>query len=692
MAQLRKLFEPIKVGQMELKNRIVMLVGNASGGAGKQLIAHFSERAKGGAALLLVGGMSTFDLGTAQTQYLGRRDLTEEEREAMREVIFGLYDDKLIPGLRKFTTAIHENGAKVAAQILMNYEWKREWKTNKEAPTEIVGASNTASGPHMADSRAVTVEEIHQIVEEYGDAARRAREAGFDAVEIHAGMGYFLNRFLSPRSNLRTDEYGGSIEKRARILLEIVESCRKKAGADYPVIVRLSADDFMEGGNTLEHTKPISVLLERAGVAAIDVEAGWHECPVPMIQHWVRPGSFVYLAEEIKKVVKIPVICGYRINDPILAERIVAEGRSDLVGMERQLIADPEFPNKAREGRFDEIRRCIACCRCLDLVRSGQRPACSVNPRVAREAEYVMEPAAKSKKVLVIGGGPAGMETATTAARRGHKVTLVDRGRRLGGSLLLAGVLNPEVPNFIKYQEGQMRRLPIEVKLNTEVSPAFVEKMKPDVVIIATGGTPRTPDIPGVNRRNVLSGHDMLEAMMRTPSKDGWGQRLLWRLTSPVLRYGYHPELIRWGLRFGFPFKKRVVIIGCGFAGCELADVLAERGKEVTILEQGPRLGYDIGMSTRWVVMQRLNKFGVKMERNAKVLEITEKGVKVAVDSTEKFLEADTVVLALPLQANGGLAQELEGKGWRVHTIGDAADPGRIMEAVAAGFRAGYEA
>ena len=229
------------------------------------------------------------------------------------------------------------------------------------------------------------------------------------------------------------------------------------------------------------------------------------------------------------------------------------------------------------------------------------------------------------------------------------------------------------------------------MKLNTDVSAAFVEKVKPDVVILATGGMARTPEIPGVARRNVLSGHDMVEAMIRPPSKGGWGQRLLWRFASLFLKYAYNPGLIRWGLRFGFHFKKRVVIIGGGFAGCELADVLAEKGKEVTILEESPRLGYDVGMSTRWVVMMRLRRFGVSMEKNAKVVEITEKGVKALVDGSEKFFEADTVVLALPLEANDKLARELEGKGWSVHSIGDCADPGKVMEAVAAGFRAGYQ-
>ena len=689
MTKLKNLFQPIKVGELELKNRIVMPCANASGGGGKHVISYYAERARGGAGLIIAGGMYPFDTGTVRTWYGGRNDVTEEERQAIRE--FALYGEELLPGLREFTKAIHDNGAKVAAQILMTYEWKRDWKTNKDGPTELVGASDGASAPRLGNARGVTVDEIHQIVEEYGDAARIACEAGFDAIEIHAGIGYFLSRFLSPHSNKRNDEYGGSIENRLRILLEVVESCRKKTGSDYPIIARISAEDFMEGGNTLEDTKPMAVALERAGIVAIDIETGWHECPVPMVQQWVPPGAFVYLAEEIKKVVSIPVMTAYRIHDPILADRIIAEGRADLVGMARALVADPELPNKAREGRFDEINYCIACCRCLDTAMGGECPSCAVNARVGREAVYIIEPAAESKKVLVIGSGPAGMEAARVAALRGHKVTLCDRGRRLGGSLLLAGIMNPELPKFLKYEAGQVRRLPIEVKLNTDVDAAFVERTKPDVVIVATGGVPPAFEIPGVHRDNVLVGHDMVEATIRPPRKGSVGQRTLWRLGSLALRYLNQPALIRGGLRFGFPFKKRVIIIGGGFAGCELADVLAERGKKVTILEESKRLGYDIGMTTRWVVMMRLRGFGVRMERNAKVVEITEKGVKAIVADSETFFEADTVALTMPLVANDKLAQELAEKGWLVYSVGDCAEPGRLMESVAAGFRAGNE-
>ena len=689
MTKLKHLFQPITIGSLELKNRVVMTCANASGGGGEHVLRYYAERAEGGCGLLIVGGMYTYDTGTGKTFYGGRRDVTEEEARAIRE--FALYGEELLPGLREFTKTMHEAGARVAAQLLMTYEWKRDWKTNKEGPTELVSASDGYVPARIGEARGISAEEIHQIVEEYGDAARIAREGGFDAIEIHAGIGYFLNQFLAPHSNKRTDEYGGPVENRMRMLLEIVESCRQKAGRDYPIIARISAEDFVEGGNTLEDTKPIAIALERASIVAIDVETGWHESPVPMIQQWVKPGAFVYLAEEIKKVVSVPVMTAYRIWDPVMADRIIAEGRADLIGMARALVADPELPNKAREGRFEDINYCIACCRCLDTAIGGECPSCAVNARVGREAVYKIEPASDSKEVLVIGGGPAGMEAARVAALRGHRVTLCDRGRRLGGSLLLASIMNPELLKFLKYQTRQVLKLPVEIRLNGEVDASFLERMKPDEVIVATGGQSPAFEIPGIHRDNVLLGHDMLEATIRPPRKGGTRQRLLWRLGSLALRYLYQPALIRWGLRFGFPFRKRVVIIGGGFAGCELADILVERGKKVTILEQSHRIGYDIGITTRWVVRMRLWNFGVRMERDVRVVEITERGARAIVADSETFFEADTVALTMPLVADDKLARELEEAGWHVHSIGDCAEPGRIMEAMAAGFRAGFE-
>jgi len=690
MTQLKHLFRPIKLGNLELKNRIVMTCANASGGGGEHVLRYYAERAAGGAGLLIVGGMYTFDTGPGKTFYGGRKDVTEAEARAIRE--FALYGEELLPSLRKFTQAMHDNGAKVAAQLLMTYEWKRDWKTNKAGPTELVSASDGYKPARLGEARGISIDEIKQIVGEYGDAALIAKKAGFDAIEIHAGIGYFLNQFLSPFSNKRTDQYGGAVENRMRMLMEIVADCKRKVGNDYPIIARISAEDFMEGGNTLTDTRPIAAALEQAGIVAIDVETGWHESSTPMVQQWVRPGQYVYLAEEVKKVVKIPVMTAYRIWDPVHADRIVAEGRADLVGMARALVADPELPNKAKAGKFNDINYCIACCRCLDTAMSGACPSCAVNPRVGREAIYTIEPAEVKKKVLVIGGGPAGMEAARVAALRGHKVTLCDRYPRLGGALLLASIINPELPKFLKYQVRQVRKLPIQVKPNTEVDITFVRSMRPDAVVVASGGLPPKYPPRWLNRDNVLSSHDMLTAMLHSPQKGGPLQKSMWRVASSALRSADNPALFRWGLKFNFPFKKKVVIIGGGFAGCELADVLAERGKKVTLLEESRRLGFDIGITTRWVVLMRLWKFGVTMERNAKVVEISDRAVTAMVGDSGKSFEADTVALAMPLVTNDALATELKEKGYTVYSVGDCATTGgRIMEAMAAGFRAGYE-
>lgn len=691
MTQLTHLFSPIKIGSLELKNRIVMTCANASGGGGEHVLQYYAERARGGCGLLIVGGMYTYDTGTGRTFYGGRSDVTPEEDRAIRE--FALYGEELLPFLKKFTDTMHEGGAKVCAQLLMTYEWKHDWKKNKKGDTELVSATDGYKPARLGVARGLKTEEIRQIIGEWGDAALIAKKAGFDAIEIHAGIGYFLNQFLSPHTNKRSDDYGGSPEKRRRMLMEIIADCRKKAGNDYPIIVRISAEDFMEGGNKLEDTKPIAIELEKAGVAAIDVETGWHESSTPMVQQWVKPGQYVYLAEEIKKVVKIPVMTAYRIWDPKHADKIVADGKADLVGMARALVADPELPNKALNDQFYDINYCIACCRCLDTAISHECPSCAVNARVGREAVYQIRLARERKKVLVIGGGPSGMEAARVAAQRGHKVTLCDRNHHLGGALLLAQILNPELPKFLRYMVRQVKTMPVEVRLGADVDAGYIDKMKPDVVVVAAGGVPPAVDIPGADLPNVLSSHDMLEAMRRAPMRGGPINRIMWLFGSRVLqRMQENPDRLHDMLKLPFPFRKNVVIIGGGFSGCELADVLAELGKKVTILEKSKRLGYDIGITTRWVVLMRLWGFKVQMEKNVKVVEITKKGVKAVIDDKERFFDADTVVLTLPLAMDDTLAKQIEAKGYKVYRVGDcAASGGRIMEAVAAGFRAGYE-
>ena len=641
MPQFTNLFDPINVGNVQLKNRMVMLaIGTGypepDGTVGDCFINFCVERARGGVGLIITP-FAPFDMAIP--------------------VIPGLYDDRFIPGARRLTDAVHAYGTKIAPQFLGQYFW-----VNKENGSfEFIAPSAVFNKMIGTTPKALTVEEIHRLVDEYGEAGRRAREAGFDAIELPLGIGYLLNRFISPCTNKRTDEYGGSLENRMKLSLEIIDRIHRRAGEDYPIICRVSAEEFMEGGHTLEDSKKVVSILEAAGVQAIDVEAGWHECPVPLVAMSVPRGAFVYLAEEIKKVVNVPVVAAYRINTPELAEQILAQGKADLIGLGRALLADPEFPNKAKEGRSDEIRTCIACSNCLDNLltgyKSGTVPSafCSVNPRMGKEAEYTIEPARVVKKVLVVGGGPGGMEAARVAALRGHQVTLCEKGEELGGQLRVACLppYKDELGSLIKNMASQVRTAGVEVRLNTEVTLELVEKENPDVLILAIGAMPLIPDIPGVGQDNVVTAVDVI---MR---REDVGET--------------------------------AIVVGGGMVGCEAAEFLADLGKKVTIVEMLPKIGSDYGATYRHVVLRRLREIGIKMETNVMVEEITDRGVKAKRDGLAKFFPGDTVVLAVGFKPIKGLGEKLSGKVPAPYSIGDCVEPRRIKEAIEEGFRLARE-
>jgi 2,4-dienoyl-CoA reductase (NADPH2) len=680
--KLIKLFEPIKIGNMELKNRIklpamgIALSEDAS--VCEQTKACYAERARGGVALIGISCTAT---------------------RLMKGPLYGIYHDRFIPGLKELVDVIHANGAKVYAQMGVGYSWAfGEGPVQYVSPSGITptGKPGTAfrlGGPYEATMpKALSIEEIRQVVEAFGDGARRAEQAGFDAVEVIASVSYTVSQFLSPITNERTDRYGGSLENRMRFLLEIIENIQSKTGKGYPITCRVSGADLMEPrGYDLEDTKQMARMLEKAGVAEIDVMSGWHYATVPIIQTWVPQGAWVHFAEGVKKAVNIPVAAGTQIQDPLVAERVLAQGKADLVYMARAVVADPDMPKKALEGRLKDIRPCINCCRCISGVDSPP-VHCSVNARMGREAEYPLETAAaKSKRVLIVGAGPGGMEAARIASLRGHKVMLCDQNSRPGGALLLASITNRRMKPALDYMSREIKKLPIEVRLNTRVTPELVDKVKPDAIVLAMGGAPSPINVPGSNSNIVLDRGDV-QAVFGGHSvrKGGLSKRIVSYMAALFVKYFYDPSALRWLLRFNFPFGKRVVVVGGNFAGCELGETLAERGKKVTIVEESKRLGSDIEITHRWVFLKKLKEAGARMFRDAKVTEITDKGVQISHSGATEFIEADTVV-KVGITPDTGLAQALKGKAPELYLVGDCSEPGKLMEAVASGFLAGQK-
>ena len=644
MNELKRLFEPINIKGIEIRNRIKMAplaLGYAEDGfTGDRFKNFFEERAKGGVGLI------DFALWPSRTE---------------TGFYPWIYDDEFIPGLRKVTEAVHAHGAKIIGQLGTGYTW-----SFGDGPVELIGPSGISlitrpgsvfrvggtTNPERLEERAVTIDEIHQLVEAYGDAGRRIREAGFDGVEFMTGAGYMISRFISPLTNKRTDEYGGSLEKRMRFFAEICEDTRKKAGADFPIFCKISGSQFVEGGYTLEDcANEIVPMMEEMGICAIDVVVGWHESRRDMLGNSAREGEYLYLAEEVKKKVKIPVMGGTRTNDLRTAEEALAQGKMDMFAMGRGLITDPELPNKAKEGRFEDIRPCICCCYCFDFTDSSV--ICSTNPRAGREGEYTIELAKKPKRVFIIGGGPGGMEAARVAAQRGHQVTLYEKSDKLGGQLGAASAapykeLNGDLRENLVHQVAKSG---VQVKLGEDVTLKTIKEGDPDVVILATGATPIIPSIPGVMRPNVVMAEDVLLERKEVGNK--------------------------------------VVIIGGGIVGCETAELLAQKGKRITVVEMLERIATDSARITRFHLIRRIREHGVQIETQVTVNEISERGVRGTRFGKPVFFPGDTVVLAAGMRANKGLAEQLEGKVAELYNIGDSAEPGKIKEAILDGFLAG---
>lgn len=659
---------PINIGSMTLKNRIVMTAvqtnyadSGPNGGYVNERIKNFYfERAAGGTALMIVGGVAT-------DKYVGYKYMMRID------------DDKYIDGFRELADGIHARGGKVCIQLLQT---GRYGKTNAVFDDDsVLSASSVPCRFSGETPREMTKEEIKTVIQNAAKAAKRVRESGCDAVEIVANSGYMISQFLSPFTNHRTDEYGGTMENRCRFGLEMITAIRKAVGPDYPLILRVAGNDYMEGGNGTRESITFCQLAEAAGIDAIDVTGGWHETRIPQLPSDVPRGAFVYLAQAIKDAVSIPVISSNRHNTPAEVEKVLATGQADLVGQLRTLIADPYWVNKVASGREDEIRKCLACNQgCFAKSFNHEPCECLFNSYVGRESEENREKVAHCKKILVVGAGPAGCEFAYRAAERGHDVTIWEKESRIGGKALTAA-LPPnkyEFNNIAEFHASMLRKNDVNVVLNKEATADQILREKFDEVIICCGSEPKNINLGGAADICVCGAEEILKG-----------------------------DVIA---------GRDVLVVGGGSVGCETAHYMAHEAslgpeklyfmlsqqaedvetiiemmnscrRNITVIDMAKiAANYDYGCA--WPILKDLKRLGVKTYPGTKIDTIEDGCVTL-----EKFdpktqeretmaIKCDTIVLAVGYQANNQLAEQLTDKNIKVHNLGDSLRVGKVADAI----------
>lgn len=635
------MFQPIQIGPMTVANRFVMSpmgnnFANTDGTMSERSASYYGARAKGGFGLI------TFE---ATVVY-------KEAKGGPRKPC--LYDDSTVSSFQAAIAACHQAGAKVSIQLQ---------HAGPEGNTKITGyplkaASAIPASCGRETPEAITKEELYRLIECYGDAAVRAKKAGADAVEIHCAHGYLVSTFISARTNKRVDEFGGSFENRMRLPKLIIENIRKKAGDSLAILCRINATDDVEGGQTAQDAAAVASYLEKeCGVDGLHLSRAVHlhdECMwAPSLIHGGFSADYV---TEIKRAVSVPVITVGRYTEPQFAELMIAEGRADLVAFGRQSIADPEMPNKAKAGRLDLMNPCIGCLQgCVPNMFKGEPITCLVNPLAGREADF--KPAQTKKNVMVIGGGPGGLYAAFTAAQRGHAVTLYEKGDILGGNMRLAAYPpgKGDITNMVRSYIAKCEEYGVKMVMNTEVTPAMVAEAKPDAVIVATGSNPLVLPIPGINDTGVIHAGDLLDGKAAV--------------------------------------GKKVLVVGGGMVGCEVADFLGELGHEVSVIELRDQLGPDVIPEHRKFLMKDFDTYKVQGVTGAKVAQFFTDGVSYTLaDGTVGRLEGfDNVVLAMGYRNNDTISEEIKKIVAETYVIGDAVKARKALDATAEGLNAALE-
>ncbi len=636
------LFAPGKIGKVHIKNRIVMAamgiggLAEPEGQVGKRAREYYAARARGGVGLIVTAAACV-----------------DRVIDASGDSFLGADAPLYVGGWSELADTVHDYGAKVFVQLTAG-----RGRIAPQGHLKKFGAVAPSPTPCFWDpkviARELKTEEVEKLVQAFGRSAELLRSAGIDGVELHAHDGYLLDQFLTSLWNQRSDKYGGNLEGRLMFIREILAAMKKSAGEDFPIIYRFGLAHYYPGGRKIPEGLEIVRRLEKAGMDAFHIDAGCYET-----RYWAvppatqAPGCMVDLAEKVKGAVAVPVIAVGRLGYPAVAEKVLAKGKADFIALGRALLADPEWPRKVLEKKSDDIIPCISCFQgCLRRIYEKKYISCAVNPATGIEQELGVSPAAKKRSVLVIGGGPAGMEAARVCALRGHRVTLWEKKKALGGNLVPAAVpgFKADFHDLINYYKRQMKKTRVKVELGREATPNSVRRLNPDVVFVATGSTPLMPDIPGIQSAAVASATDILLGKRKA--------------------------------------GKNVVVIGGGMVGCETALHLAEAKKKVTVLELLDRVAGDMFVSSQMHIEVLFREKGIAAHTQVRVAEITREGVLVSeAGGRKKLFAADTVVVATGFEPLRKGFETLSGRVPEVHFIGDCAEPRNVMRAIWEGYR-----